>query len=219
MGAEESLHLWADQQARTEEASRRTLVGHNHRTLEGPGLRTNRGTQAVQSTTSLGYTLDSTSFDSPPPARRRSPSVAEREQLLRTPWQLHSANNHQRPVYNPPNRSHVDLIHTGPAMPSASASRVRKRSSAQSRAEPPPNKRPRLSPSGSRSNAIDIEEVDSADEGNAQILLDKERVDLVKTQQNKNGDETPKRFGEMNCIICLDNFTNLTATACGMFTR
>lgn len=54
------------------------------------------------------------------------------------------------------------------------------------------------------------------EEGSAQALLEKEREELVKTQLGNNGeDEKPKKFNEMTCIICLDNFTNVTTTACG----
>lgn len=45
-------------------------------------------------------------------------------------------------------------------------------------------------------------------------VLEKERQELLKSQENEEEDG-PKRFGSMNCIICMDNFTNLTATACG----
>jgi len=71
----------------------------------------------------------------------------------------------------------------------------------------------------SKSNTnSDIEEVNLvSEEGSAQALLEKEREELVKTQLGQDGDDDkPKRFNDMTCIICLDNFTNVTTTACGM---
>ena len=64
----------------------------------------------------------------------------------------------------------------------------------------------------------DVEEVNlTSEEGSAQALLEKEREELVKTQLGHSGDDDkPKRFNDMTCIICLDNFTNVTTTACGM---
>ena len=95
-----------------------------------------------------------------------------------------------------------------------SASRPLKRSQATlSRPLGHEHKRARLSPSSD-----DVEEIDLAtEEGSEQKLLGKERTELVKTQQGGDDDDGPKSFGKMSCIICLDNFTNLTATACGMF--
>ena len=104
---------------------------------------------------------------------------------------------------------------TDAAMPAASSSRARKRSLPKdNNDESREKKRVHQSPSSRLSQ--EVEEIDLVnEEGSAEALLDKERADLVKTQQSKDGSDKSKTFGQMNCIICLDNFTNLTATACG----
>lgn len=81
-----------------------------------------------------------------------------------------------------------------------------------------PKKRSRLSGTTSATpvvlNVDEIEAVDLATDDAVQNLLQKEREDLVKSQ-NENNNVT--KFGDMSCIICMDNFTDITATACGMF--
>ncbi|KAF2148186.1 hypothetical protein K461DRAFT_58020 [Myriangium duriaei CBS 260.36] len=103
-------------------------------------------------------------------------------------------------------------------MPAASGSDPRKRSLRQvqdDNDEPSQVKRQRHS--GSSAQGLELEEVDLTT-GNdiAQAMLKKEREDLV-TSQKPDDDSAPKSFGEMTCIICMDNFTDLTATPCGEF--
>jgi len=71
-------------------------------------------------------------------------------------------------------------------------------------------------PSSTKRSRIsnDIEEIDLATEGSDQAILEKERAELVQTQRGDDEDQ-PKSFGKITCMICLDNFTNLTTTACG----
>ncbi|PNS19279.1 hypothetical protein CAC42_2456 [Sphaceloma murrayae] len=70
-----------------------------------------------------------------------------------------------------------------------------------------------------RSRALDsaeVEEVNLTDDKEPmEVLLERERQELVQLQQGKENEEAPKPLGRINCIICMDNFTDLTATACG----
>lgn len=99
-------------------------------------------------------------------------------------------------------------------MPTASTSDARKRrhqdASDNGGVEP---KRQRHAESSSQ--AIDLDEVDLAgDDDTAQSILQIEREELIKSQ--RDADDGPLKFSEMNCIICMDNYTDLTATPCGM---
>ena len=64
------------------------------------------------------------------------------------------------------------------------------------------------------------EQVESIDltESNptVQEVLQKQREDAVKAQAKP--EETITTFNTFNCVICMDNPTDLTATACGMLT-
>jgi L-lactate dehydrogenase len=61
------------------------------------------------------------------------------------------------------------------------------------------------------------EEVDlTSDKTSAQEVLQKQREDAVKAQAKP--EETVTTFNTFNCVICMDNPTDLTATACGRFT-
>ncbi|GAB7339556.1 hypothetical protein MBLNU457_6165t1 [Dothideomycetes sp. NU457] len=94
-------------------------------------------------------------------------------------------------------------------MPATSATQTRKRSHATNSHDDDPTsstKRSRIS--------NDVEEIDLATEGSDQAILEKERAELVQTQRGDDEDQ-PKSFGQITCMICLDNFTNLTTTACG----
>ncbi|KAF2740109.1 hypothetical protein EJ04DRAFT_425554 [Polyplosphaeria fusca] len=59
-----------------------------------------------------------------------------------------------------------------------------------------------------------IEEIDLSDDKPAvQDVLQKQRADAVKAQQKP--EETATTFKNINCVICMDTPTDLTATACG----
>lgn len=53
-----------------------------------------------------------------------------------------------------------------------------------------------------------------AEPGSAEKLREKQTEDLVKAQQEDEG-EKHKGFKELTCMICMDTFTNMTATHCG----
>ncbi len=61
---------------------------------------------------------------------------------------------------------------------------------------------------------VAIEEVDLTDEKlSIQDTLQKQRQDAVKSQTKP--EEQPTTFNTFTCVICMDNPTDLTATACG----
>lgn len=65
----------------------------------------------------------------------------------------------------------------------------------------------------------DIEEVDITEVDNDQQYEDfkkKQQEDLIR-QQNQERADKPVRLADFQCIICLDNPTDLTVTHCGMF--
>ena len=53
------------------------------------------------------------------------------------------------------------------------------------------------------------------DKQSIQDTLQKQREDAVKSQTKP--EEQPTTFNTFTCVICMDNPTDLTATACGMF--
>ncbi|KAF4551306.1 Hypothetical protein D9617_14g077630 [Elsinoe fawcettii] len=83
-----------------------------------------------------------------------------------------------------------------PIMPSAS--RPRKRSAAEATTERPKK---------ARHDSEELEEVNLTSDDPIEAALEKERQELVKSQQKDSEDE-PKSFGKMSCIICMDNFTD-----------
>ncbi|KAF1849221.1 uncharacterized protein K460DRAFT_404456 [Cucurbitaria berberidis CBS 394.84] len=61
---------------------------------------------------------------------------------------------------------------------------------------------------------INVEEVDlTVDKPSVQEILQKQRADAVKAQAKP--EEQPTTFNTFTCVICMDNPTDLTATACG----
>ncbi|KAG8631393.1 hypothetical protein KVT40_000533 [Elsinoe batatas] len=69
-------------------------------------------------------------------------------------------------------------------------------------------------PKKMRQNSEDLEEINLTSDDPMEAVLEQERQELVKSQQ-KDDEDGPKPFGKMSCIICMDNFTDVTATACG----
>ncbi|KAF1831412.1 hypothetical protein BDW02DRAFT_572023 [Decorospora gaudefroyi] len=59
-----------------------------------------------------------------------------------------------------------------------------------------------------------VDELDlTGDKPSVQQVLQKQREDAVKAQAKP--EETMTTFNTFNCVICMDNPTDLTATACG----
>lgn len=88
-----------------------------------------------------------------------------------------------------------------------SSSRTRKRSTE----EGPPRKRGRIT----REN---IEEVDLVDENpSAEEELRQAQQQATIRAQQAEVDAGPQKIGKLQCIICMESYTNATATACGMY--
>lgn len=70
-----------------------------------------------------------------------------------------------------------------------------------------------------RKASRDIEEIDLANEAPSaeEELLQAQQQEAIRTQQQATEDAIPQKIGQRSCIICLENFTNCTATACGHF--
>ncbi|EME47543.1 hypothetical protein DOTSEDRAFT_69481 [Dothistroma septosporum NZE10] len=65
-----------------------------------------------------------------------------------------------------------------------------------------------------------IEEIDLANDeapSAEEELLQQQQQDAIKLQQSRQDDEGPQKIGKRQCIICMENFTNCTATSCGHF--
>ncbi|EOA90355.1 uncharacterized protein SETTUDRAFT_103274 [Exserohilum turcica Et28A] len=59
----------------------------------------------------------------------------------------------------------------------------------------------------------EVHEVDLTEKSPVQQVVEKQREDAAKAQTKP--DETATTFNSFNCVICMDNPTDLTATACG----
>jgi hypothetical protein len=75
--------------------------------------------------------------------------------------------------------------------------------------------------SRAQAEPIVIEDLDEVeDDGEAAKLketLQKQREEQV--QALKKASEEPPRLNKLQCVICMDSFTDMTATSCGMFAR
>jgi hypothetical protein len=70
---------------------------------------------------------------------------------------------------------------------------------------------------GGGAEPVKVEELDlTSDKNPVQEILQKQRSDAVKAQARP--EETHTTFNTINCVICMDNPTDLTATACGTLT-
>lgn len=67
--------------------------------------------------------------------------------------------------------------------------------------------------------SADIEEIDLANEAPSaeEELLQAQQQEAIRSQQQATEDAVPQKIGQRSCIICLENFTNATATSCGHF--
>lgn len=66
-------------------------------------------------------------------------------------------------------------------------------------------------------SASNIDEVDLSQENTVPEVPQKQPEEAVKSQAKP--EETVTTFNTFNCVICMDRPTDLTATACGMFTH
>jgi hypothetical protein len=113
----------------------------------------------------------------------------------------------QQPTGRLPN-GYVDLTSTPDSPPQR-----RKR---ESPTPGPSAKRQKRDDGSAKETHAKVEEVDLTNDKNpVQAILQKQREDAVKAQAKP--EETHTTFNNINCVICMDNPTDLTATACGMY--
>lgn len=73
-----------------------------------------------------------------------------------------------------------------------------------------------------RRRRISTERIEEIDLANDEALsaeeepLQQQQRDAIKQQQSEQ-DEGPQKIGKRQCIICMEKFTNCTATSCGEF--
>ncbi|KAI5243954.1 hypothetical protein E4T43_03994 [Aureobasidium subglaciale] len=143
-------------------------------------------------------------FTHPSPANQ-STSRFDNESLAGVFRSGPSFSHHQNAVEQP----HIKEEHTD-IMPSSTAHRKRPRPSFSG--TPPSATKRRLNPSA----PIELDDTDE-DEieelGSDNDILAKEREALVTKQREESSKVS--RIGDLNCMICLEHFTNMTATHCG----
>ncbi|KAG9548211.1 hypothetical protein KCU71_g15212, partial [Aureobasidium melanogenum] len=78
---------------------------------------------------------------------------------------------------------------------------------------PPSATKRRLNPAPAPIELDDTDEDEIEELGPDNDILAKEREALVTKQREESNKIS--RIGELNCMICLEHFTNMTATHCG----
>jgi len=104
---------------------------------------------------------------------------------------------------------------TMPASTSTAAA-GRKRARPSDPGTPPSATKRRLNSAHAPIELDDTDEEEEEELGPDNDILATEREALVAKQREEAG--KPSRIGELNCMICLEHFTGMTATHCGMFT-
>ncbi|GIZ37039.1 hypothetical protein CKM354_000050200 [Cercospora kikuchii] len=105
----------------------------------------------------------------------------------------------------------VDLTETSPPAPACQTKRKRSTDATASGSDGRAKRR--------RASGGEIEEIDLANEAPSaeEELLQAQQQEAIRAQQQASDDSMPQKIGRRQCIICLENFTNCTATACGHF--
>lgn len=116
--------------------------------------------------------------------------------------------------------AHVDLTQLGTASMNstnspADASQTRKRRRRDDNGTENATKRTRVIDITEDNDEVAHTIIDLSQDIDDDPVSTARRKSLIKLQQAAEDDSQPKSFGKMTCIICLDNFTNVTATACG----
>jgi hypothetical protein len=97
----------------------------------------------------------------------------------------------------------------------STATTSRKRAHPSDPGTPPSATKRRLNPAPAPIELDDTDEDEIEELGPDNDILAKEREALVTKQREESNKIS--RIGELNCMICLEHFTNMTATHCGMF--
>jgi len=98
----------------------------------------------------------------------------------------------------------------------STAAAGRKRARPSDPGTPPSATKRRLNSAHAPIELDDTDEEEEEELGPDNDILATEREALVAKQREEAG--KPSRIGELNCMICLEHFTGMTATHCGMFT-
>jgi hypothetical protein len=151
------------------------------------------------------YAIDLTRNSSPPHSPPLSPSMAPRRSRKRRADQLSGSNE--------ASSAQAPATNATPGPSTRSTKRRRTRSIENSR---PSTSHSTTSKSGRpRRQAIEIEDVINVDEDNVlNDTLQKQRQEQIASQKAVEGDK-PQKLSTLSCTICLENPTDLTATACG----
>jgi len=107
----------------------------------------------------------------------------------------------------------VDLTAESPPMTAASTSHDRKRERRVSTStEGRSQKRKRPAGGG-------VEEIGLAEDATTaeEDVLRAQQIEAIRSQQVADDDDGLQRIGQRQCVICMENFTNITATHCGHF--
>jgi hypothetical protein len=107
----------------------------------------------------------------------------------------------------------VDLTAESPPMTAASTSHDRKRERRVSTStEGRSQKRKRPAGGG-------VEEIGLAEDATTaeEDVLRAQQIEAIRSQQVADDDDGLQRIGQRQCVICMENFTNITATHCGEF--
>lgn len=99
---------------------------------------------------------------------------------------------------------------------SSTAATSRKRARPADPGSPPSATKRRLNSVHAPIELDDTDEDEDEELGPDNDILAKEREALVTKQREESSKVS--RIGELNCMICLEHFTGMTATHCGMFT-
>lgn len=134
----------------------------------------------------------------------------------------------ERPSQNTRESSVVDLTESAPS-PTRSLSTSNMAPGRKRKAETPVGGRankitrgdaaptsPRAAPSGPQSSPEMVDLVDIDDDEKYEDFKAKRQAELIKQQQLEEASK-PVKLAEFQCIICMDNPTDLTVTHCGMY--
>jgi hypothetical protein len=101
--------------------------------------------------------------------------------------------------------------------PSTSAAAITRKRPRPSEPESPPSAtKRRLNSAHAPIELVDTDEEEDEELGPDNDILSTEREALVAKQREES--RKVSRIGDLNCMICLEHFTSMTATHCGMFT-
>jgi hypothetical protein len=122
-------------------------------------------------------------------------------------------SDYQNPAY----QQHVKEEDPDSMPPSTSAATTtRKRARPSEPGSPPSATKRRLNSAYAPIELDDTDEDEDEELGPDNDVLATEREALVAKQREES--RKVSRIGDLNCMICLEHFTSMTATHCGMFT-